>query len=431
MAFTHRQKLLILANKAQMTCGKTGGLQMVLAGLKVVEYATYIAAPGAGGLMADWGADVIKIEPPGGDPIRGFFASIGSELTDNPVFDLDNRGKRSIVIDTATEAGREIVRKLAAEADVFITNVRPGGLARASLDYAALSALNPRLVYANVTGYGLEGPDVDRAGFDIAAFWSRSGWARLTAPKGVDPFPIRTGVGDHVTSLATVSGILAALHGRNTTGKGQHVDASLMRTGTYTLGSDMAIQMRFGRLASTKPREEAINPLANFFKCRDGRWVTVVPRQGNADWKGYCAALNLGELEHDPRFAKSRARSDNRGAVIELLDAAFAKRDFADIAASLDAADLVWAPVQSPAETVVDPQFIASGGITQIQSADGRSLASPSGPVRFAGVDDATKAAVPTPGGDAHSILTQAGFSAAEVENLIAQNIVGAPPSAA
>jgi crotonobetainyl-CoA:carnitine CoA-transferase CaiB-like acyl-CoA transferase len=400
---------------------------MLLKGLKVVEYATYIAAPGAGGLLSDWGADVIKIEPPGGDPIRGFFSSIGSELTDNPVFDLDNRGKRSIIIDTAKEEGRDIVRKLAADADVFITNVRPGGLTRAGLDYAALSALNPRLVYANVTGYGLEGPDVDRAGFDIAAFWSRSGWARLTAPKGVDPFPIRTGVGDHVTSLSTVAGILAALHGRSTSGKGQHVDASLLRTGTYTLGSDMAIQMRFGRLASTKPREEAINPLANFFKCRDGRWLTLVPRQGNADWKGYCAALGLGELEHDPRFAKSRARSENRGAVIDLLDKAFAARDFADIAASLDAADLVWAPVQSPAETVVDPQFLASGGMTHIASDDGRSLASPSGPVRFPGYDDTTKRAVPTPGKDARSVLAGAGFSDTEIEGLLGSNVVGAP----
>jgi crotonobetainyl-CoA:carnitine CoA-transferase CaiB-like acyl-CoA transferase len=400
---------------------------MLLKGLKVVEYATYIAAPGAGGLLSDWGADVIKIEPPGGDPIRGFFSSIGSDLTDNPVFDLDNRGKRSIIIDTAKDEGRQIVRKLAADADVFITNVRPGGLTRAGLDYAALSALNPRLVYANVTGYGLEGPDVDRAGFDIAAFWSRSGWARLTAPKGVDPFPIRTGVGDHVTSLSTVAGILAALHGRTTSGKGQHVDASLLRTGTYTLGSDMAIQMRFGRLASTKPREEAINPLANFFKCRDGRWLTIVPRQGNADWKGYCAALGLGDIEHEPRFAKSRARSENRGAVIDLLDAAFAKRDFADIAASLRAADLVWAPVQSPAETVVDPQFIASGGITHIQSEDGRSLASPSGPVRFAGYEDATKRSVPTPGRDARTVLTDAGLSEDEIDALIANAVVGAP----
>jgi crotonobetainyl-CoA:carnitine CoA-transferase CaiB-like acyl-CoA transferase len=398
---------------------------MMLRGLKVIEYATYIAAPGAGGLLADWGADVIKIEPPGGDPIRGFFDSIGANIEGNPVFDLDNRGKRSIIVDTAQEAGRDIVRKLAAEADIFITNVRPGGLTRAGLDYAALSAINPRLIYANVTGYGLEGPDVDRAGFDIAAFWSRSGWARLTAPKGVDPFPIRTGVGDHTTSLSTVAGILAAVHNRHETGKGQHVDVSLLRTGTYTLGSDMAIQMRFGRLASTRPREEAVNPLANFFKCRDGRWLTVVPRQGNADWKGYCAALDLGDLEQDPRFAKPRGRSENRGAIIEILDAAFAARDFPDIATRLDQADLVWAPVQTPAETVADPQFIAAGGITHIQVSDGPTHASPSGPVRFVGMDEARKGPVPTPGANARDVLAAAGYGEDEIETLVASGVVG------
>jgi crotonobetainyl-CoA:carnitine CoA-transferase CaiB-like acyl-CoA transferase len=374
--------------------------------------------------LADWGADVVKIEPPGGDPVRGFFSSIGVDIADNPVFDLDNRGKRSIVIDTAAQAGRDIITKLVRDADVFITNVRPGGLARAGLDYEALRAINPRLVYANVTGYGLEGPDVDRAGFDVAAFWSRSGWAQLTAPKGVDPFPIRTGVGDHITSLATVGGILAALHGRTTTGRGQQIDASLLRAGTYTLGSDMAIQMRFGRLASTKPRAEAINPLANFFKCRDGRWLTLVPRQGNADWKGYCAALGLEDLEHDPRFAKARARIENRGAIIDILDAAFAARDFADIAASLDQADLVWAPVQSPAETVVDPQFIAAGGITQIESEDGRTFASPSGPIRFPGHDETTKRAVPKPGADTRAILEGVGLSGSEIAALLADGTV-------
>ena len=397
---------------------------MLLKGLKVIEYATYIAAPGAGGLMADWGADVIKIEPPGGDPIRRFFDTIGSDIAENPVFDLDNRGKRSIIIDTGQDEGRDIVRKLVKDADVFITNVRPGGLTRAGLDYAALSRVNPRLIYANVTGYGLEGPDVDRAGFDVAAFWSRSGWARLTAPKGVEPFPIRTGVGDHICSLSTVEGILAALHGRQTTGKGQHVDASLLRAGTYTLGSDMSIQMRFGRLASTRPRHEAVNPLANFFQCRDGRWLTLLPRQGTADWPLFCQALSLEALQNDPRFATSKARRENGATLVALMDEVFASRDFSDIATRLDAHDLVWAPVQSPAETVADPQFLAAGGMTQIEDGRGGSKASPSGPIRFPGIPEATKRPVPTPGKDARAVLAEAGFSAEEIEALLVKSTV-------
>ena len=183
----------------------------MLEGIRVIEYATYMAAPGAGGILADWGAEVIKIEPPGGDPIRKFFKSIGTDIQDNPVFDFDNRGKKSIIVDTSTEAGQAIVRKLAETADVFLTNVRPGGLTRSGLDHESLSAANPKLVYCSLTGYGLTGPDADRPGFDVASFWSRTGVAALTVPKGQEPFSLRTAFGDHTTSIAAAAGICAAL----------------------------------------------------------------------------------------------------------------------------------------------------------------------------------------------------------------------------
>ena len=177
---------------------------MLLKGVKVIEHATYYAAPGAGGILSDWGAEVIKIEPPGGDPVRTNFPTKGTgkeHLTDNPAFDGDNRGKKSIVVDTRTEDGREVVRKLADTADVFLTNVRPGGIERSGLGYDLLSKRNPKLVYCALTGYGLEGPDANAPGFDVASFWSRSGLARLTAPKGAELFPIRTAAGDHVRHL--------------------------------------------------------------------------------------------------------------------------------------------------------------------------------------------------------------------------------------
>ncbi|MEO1027958.1 MAG: CoA transferase, partial [Pseudomonadota bacterium] len=146
----------------------------MLEGLKVIEYATYMAAPGAGSILSDWGAEVIKVEPPGGDPIRGFFKTIGTDFTDNPVFDFDNRGKKSIIIDTRQPEGAALLKQMAETADVFLTNVRPGGLARSGLDYDSLKSANPKLVYCSLTGYGLEGPDADRPGFDVASFWARS-----------------------------------------------------------------------------------------------------------------------------------------------------------------------------------------------------------------------------------------------------------------
>ena len=178
---------------------------MILKGLKVVEFATYIAAPGAAGVLGDWGAEVIKIERPGGDEMRHVFADAKSELSANPTFEMDNRGKRSVVLDISKPEGRDAVARLAEDADVFITNVRPASLKRAGLDEAALRAKNPRLVYALVTGYGLEGPDAHKPGFDVTAFWSRAGVAHMHAPKGTDPFLLRTGVGDHTTCLLYTS----------------------------------------------------------------------------------------------------------------------------------------------------------------------------------------------------------------------------------
>ncbi|MEM8636726.1 MAG: CoA transferase, partial [Pseudomonadota bacterium] len=199
----------------------------MLEGIRVIEYATYMAAPGAAGILCDWGADVIKVEPPGGDPIRGFFKTIGTDIEDNPVFDFDNRGKKSIILDTSTDEGRAVLKELASDADVFLTNVRPGGLERSGLDYESLASANPKLVYCSLTGYGLTGDDADKPGFDIASFWSRAGVAALTIPKGQEPFALRTAFGDHTTSMAAAAGICAALVEAGRTGKGRLVEASL------------------------------------------------------------------------------------------------------------------------------------------------------------------------------------------------------------
>lgn len=397
---------------------------MLLQGLKVVEHATYIAAPGAGGILADWGASVVKIEPPGGDPIRAFFDSIGAESAVNPVFDLDNRGKRSIVVDAGAAQGRDVLLRLIADADVFITNVRPGGLKRAGLDYETLAELNPKLVYASVTGYGLTGEDADRPGFDIAAFWARSGMAQLIAPKGSEPFPIRTAMGDHITSMATAAGILAALVERGRTGKGRLVEASLLRAATYALGSDMAIQHVFGRCASNRPRADAINPVANFFRSRDGQWLTIVPRQGNADWPRICAALRCENLLEDGRFKGSKKRRENGPALVEALDAACAGLDFAEIARGLDAQDIAWAPVQSSAQAAADPQVLAAGGVVETPLAQGGTFKAPGGPLRFPGIDDGPKGPAPAAGAHSRAVLAEAGFTPDEIEALLASEVV-------
>ncbi|WP_235536735.1 CaiB/BaiF CoA-transferase family protein [Phenylobacterium sp. Root700] len=393
---------------------------MLLQGLKVVEFASYIAAPGAGGVLADWGAEVIKVERPEGDPMRQVFGDARSTLSGNPTFGLDNRGKRAVVLDISKSEGREALTRLATGADIFLTNVRPASLKRAGLDDETLRAINPRLIYAVVTGYGLEGPDAGKPGFDVTAFWSRAGVAHMHAPKGTDPFILRTGVGDHMTSLATVSAILAAVYEREKTGVGRLVQTSLLATGVYAVSSDLAVQLAFGKLASNRPRSAPFDPVANFYKSRDGQWFVVNPRGASKDWQLLAAACDRPDLPDDERFLTGRLRKDNSAALVAELDQAFSAIDFAEIARRLDEVDLVWAPVQTPAQVVDDPQVAAAGALLEVEDGQGGTYRSPAAPARFPGADATVRPAAPGLGQHTREVLVEIGYSGAEIEAMLA-----------
>ncbi|RAK58343.1 CoA transferase [Phenylobacterium hankyongense] len=393
---------------------------MLLQGLKVVEFAAYIAAPGAAGILGDWGAEVIKVERPGGDSMRHVFADVKGELAGNPTFDLDNRGKRGIVLDISKPEGRDALAKLAADADVFITNVRPASLKRAGLDDASLRAANPRLIYCVVTGYGLEGPDAHKPGFDVTAFWARAGVANMTAPKGTDPFMLRSGFGDHITALATVSAILAGLYERERTGVGRLVQTSLLATGVYTVGSDLAVQLKFGKLASNRDRAHPLNPLATFYKSAEGRWFVHNPRGGTGDWPTFAEVAGRPDLLDDPRFKTGRDRRENSPLLVAEFDAAFGAMSFEEIAGRLDAADLVWSPVQTPADVAADPQVAAAGALVQVEDGQGGTYASPAAPARFPGADATVRPRAPLLGEHTREVLAELGYGPGEIEAMLA-----------
>jgi crotonobetainyl-CoA:carnitine CoA-transferase CaiB-like acyl-CoA transferase len=386
----------------------------MLQGFKVVELSTHIAAPGAGGILADWGADVIKVEGAEGDPIRRGFEHLTPD-GENPGFQLDNRGKRSVVLDIRKPDGREALVRLIREADIFITNRRPSALKAARIDYETMKLENPRLIYASVTGYGLEGPEADLPGFDVAAFWSRAGVASLTIPKGEDPFALRTGVGDHTCTLATTSAILAAALERSRTGVGRLVETSLIRSGVYSVGADMAIYLRLGRIASNRPRKETIAPLVNFFKSAEGRWICLMPRDNRTDWPKIAAAAEREDLIDHPEFATDSLRRKNVGPLVETLDEAFGKLPFDLITQRLTAADVVWAGVQTPAEVAADPQAAAAGCFVEMPDRGGGTFRAPAAPVRFPGADLPVRGPAPLVGEHTDEVLAEIGYSADQI----------------
>jgi len=256
-----------------------------------VELGVWVAGPAAGGILADWGADVIKVEPPSGDPARGFLTMLGGDLPFNPPFELDNRSKRSIVVDVTRPDGQGIARELIERADVFLTNIRLDALERLSLDAATLHARRPELVYGIITGYGLDGAERNRAAYDIGAFWSRSGIAHLLTAPGREPPFQRGGMGDHGAGMALAAGICAALVARTRTGEGQVVATSLLRHGMYTVGFDLNTALRLGVSIGTATHATMANPAINCYQDCDGRWFWLIGLEGDRHWPDLCRAV--------------------------------------------------------------------------------------------------------------------------------------------
>ena len=338
-----------------------------LQGVKVVEMGVWVAGPAATGLMADWGADVIKVEPPTGDPQRFVFGALGvADQKGVPPFEIDNRGKRSVVLDLRNDDDLQKMFALLEDADVFVSNVRPAGLARMGLDPESLTKRFPRLVYGQLTGYGTSGPDVDKAGYDIGAFWSRSGLAHTTVAPDELPPAIRSGQGDHTTGLSMAAGVLAALFDRERTGKGRVVSTSLLRTGIYTLGWDVGVFLRFGKRQSTKSSRKNPAPQMNCYRCADGRAFWLLGLEADRHFPGLLKAIGREELASIENFKNARARSINAGEFTTVLDEHFATQDYAYWTAKFDENDVWWAPLNSIAEAVADPQVIASGAFVEM-----------------------------------------------------------------
>jgi crotonobetainyl-CoA:carnitine CoA-transferase CaiB-like acyl-CoA transferase len=316
------------------------------------------------------------------------------------------------VLDLASDFGREAMEQLLATADVFLTNMRPKSLANLGLAPEQVHERHPDLIVTTITGYGLDGPEAWRPGYDIGAFWARTGIARDLAPRDAPPVPVRGGLGDHTTGMTAVSGTMAALFERTRTGRGRIVEASLMRTGLWAIGHQVVVQSTFGRLESAKPREVSPTPMVSSYKAGDDRWFWLIALEGDRHFPGLVAAIDRPDLADDPRFADAKARKANNSVFVAELDETFATQPLAYWAERFDTFDVWWAPAQSMPEVLEDPQIAAAGGFVEVPNPTGEDFRSVNTPITFRGDPLLRTRPAPAVGEHTDEVLAELGIAA-------------------
>ena len=399
----------------------------LLAGVRVVEVSLYAFAPAAAAVLADWGADVVKVVPPAvADPMMGTpIAGLPKPNVEVAfMWELLNRGKRCIGLDISTEEGRAVLHDLVAGADVFITNLLPGARQRFGVDPDDLLAINPALVYARATGHGPEGPERNAGGYDHTDFWARSGIGHA-ASQVCDEFvpqPVPA-LGDLASGVTLAGAVAAALHRRGVTGKGAVIDVSLLSTALWMGGPAVVASQLYG--VDTIPRMRHVdlpNPLVAAYATRDGRLVYLAGIQTEGHFENFCEVVDRKDLLDDPRFATGADRLANRGELIALLDALFASRDLDEWAVALQGLTTPWTIVQTAAEAATDPQVVANHFLTQVDGPTG-SYPLVASPAQFDGVPPSLRPA-PDHGQHTEEVLLELGRTWDQIAALKAKGAV-------
>jgi len=398
-----------------------------LQGIKVVELGHWVAVPCACAILSDWGAEVIKIEDPGiGDSLRGIKSIEGISLRDHivPVFEVLNRGKRDLGLNLRTEQGRQILYRLMEHCDVFVSNFQSRVLDKLGMDYQTLSQLNPRLVYATLTGYGEAGADCDKPGYDYTAFWARGGlMSKLGAPSGPPPSH-RPGIGDSITSMCVTSGILAALLARERTGKGQKVSFSLYQTAVWVMNQEIQVTLCKGVEIPNIDRLKAKNPIWNSYQTSDGHWMQLAMMQSERYWPDFCKAIGHAELQNDRRFDSDEKREKNNELLISILTEVFAGKTLGEWIEILDRKGLVNSRAQTVMDITNDPQAAANGFFVKLDHPNAGEIRLVASPVKFSDTEAEVKGPAPEVGQHSEEILLEAGYTWDDITRLKDEGVI-------
>lgn len=385
-------------------------------GVRVVEVAAWTFVPGAGAIMADLGADVIKIEPPTGDPQRGLMNLMNRvDGAPNPFIEVPNRGKRSVTLDLKTDGGRELLLRLISSADVFLTSYLPKLRERMRIDVDDLRAANPRLVYVRGSGWGSVGPKVDVGGYDAAAAWAGGGaMYKLTEPDTDNPAMQPAAFYDLQGSSYIAGAVAMALFKRERTGEGSVVDVSLLNAGMWSMSPDIVAAPYTGELFRAD-RKNAGNPIASFYRTSDDRWISLVCLQSDRFWPELCGLMGRPDLAEDDRYVGMVARYKNRRECVAELDAIFASKPLEEWRQILAGFSGVWSAAQTFEELHADEQVAANHYLSELTGGDGRTFKVVAPPYQFDEQPSSSGRAAPELGQHTEEVLLELGMDWDEI----------------
>jgi len=392
-----------------------------LSGVRVVEVASYVAVPAAGALLADMGAEVVKVEVPNGEIYRRgrpSFSGYATDFPENPPFQMDNKGKLSIELDLRLPQACTALGRLIGAADIFITNLLPARRKKYGLDHVDLLERFPDLLVGAISGYGHGGNSGDWPAFDYTTYWARTGMMDIMRDSGAPPSMQRPAVGDHAAAVNLVCGLLAALRLRDAGKGGQFVDVSLLQTGLHILGTDISNALVTREPARRHDRRVAPNALWNSYPVAGDRWLLLAMIEADRYWPQFCAAIERPELVTDSRFEDGWKRGENSAALISAIEAAFGERTLEEWTPRLDAAGLIWAPVRRVEEAIDDPQARAMGYFQSIEHDTAGGFETVGPPFRIEGCELGSRRAASPLGADTREVLRQAGLSEDEIAEL-------------
>ncbi len=390
-----------------------------LEGVRVVEVAGWMAAPGAAAMMADLGADVVKVEPLRGDPVRGVIRQPEVDPPLDAPFQMDNRGKRGIAVALDRPEGQELVRRLCDGADVFVNNLLVRRQEKFGLDPATLLARNSGLVHATLTGYGTDGPDAARPGFDITTFFGRGGITHAITEPGEQAPRARPAQGDHAAALAMLAAVLAALRLVERTGQGQVVDVNLLATAAWTMSTDLSSTLVDGQDPPVLGRRRRRHALQESFRTADDRWILLFMPEPHW-WPRFCETVERPAWVEDPRLVDFAARLENMPYVTDLMDELFATRTLAEWGALFDSARLTWGPAATLSEVAADPHAAAVGTFPTVEHPIAGAFRTVASPMRLRGQDISPRGPAPDLGQHTREVLAEVGLTEAELDALVA-----------